>query len=260
MFAVEIQLHLRLIHHKGTIRAFPLNSTVEAGAQTNQEKLKQLERERERLQMLSLIAGWAMTGALAIFTPSVAVTLPSFSMVLDQLQTVSQRYNLMYQLVQKFGEEVEIEIGLKPEGLRSIDFFLRFPDKEYVLIQIRSLGSARVFFNEAKQELQFRRKGGGIKTWKPDPLSELARQEQWIRKSRPDLLGTTSRDRRRPLSKLLVLANLTVLADHSEHLYENIDNEKYLVIRKYGTANICEKDQVTDFIRAYLAQRRSRKL
>lgn len=153
--------------------------TVEAGTRSNHDKLKQLERERDRLQTLAYIAGFAGAGALAIFTPSLIVTLPSFSAVLGRLQTTSQRYYLMDQLVKEFDEAVQIEIGLEPEGLRSIDFFLRFPDKKYVLIQIRSLGNAAVYFNEAKQALQFRSKGGGLTedfrskkggltTWKPD--------------------------------------------------------------------------------------------
>lgn len=285
MFGVGTEPHLRVIQLKETIKLVPSNSTVEASAQSNQEKLKQLERERDRLRFISYTVGFAGVGALSVFTPSVIVTLPSLDAVLAQLQNVAQRYNFMYRLVKEFGEEVQVEIGLKPENLRPIDFFLRFPDKEYILIQIRSLGNATVTFSEQHQALRFRNRRGvksgsdsayelaeqlkllgqskqrrnreGVRAWKPDPLKELIEQERWVRRERSDLLGSSSRDKRRPIKKLLVLAGVTHLGDHPAQMY---DDNKYLTISTLGTSTIVESDQVIDFIREYLHSRRSRKL
>lgn len=238
------------------------SSRFEMGeAQENQTKLKQLEHERDRLQKLSYVIGFAGIAALAVFSPSAIVTLPPLGAVLGDLQTTSQRFFLMTELINAFENEgIEIEIGLKPEGLREIDFFLRFPsDKEYILIQVRSLGDAKVVFNEEREALQFRKKGGGLKNWKPDPLGELIEQERWLRRQRSDLLGNSSRDRRRPIAKLLILATVTTLGDHPEPLYATMDSGKYLTLRKMGTSSIVTQNQVIDFIQAYLSSRRSPK-
>ena len=229
-------------------------------SESNQAKLKQLEDRHERLTMLSHAVGLGGVAGLAIFSPSAVLTLPPLGLLLGALQTTSQRFLLMTELVEAFeDEDVEIEVGLEPDGVRPIDFFLKFPDKEFILIQIRSLGDSRVTYNEEREALRFKKRGGGLKTWKPDPLFELAEQERWLRRQRYDLLGTSSRDRRRPLAKLLVLSGNTTLGDHPEHLYDTIDDQKHLTIRKFGTTAIVGNNQVVDFIRGYLASRRSRK-
>lgn len=229
-------------------------------------KLEELRQRRERLMLRASfitagmvgamgIAAFALAGAMA----AVVASFPSLNSVAGELQSVSQRYLLMADIVETFkDQDIAIEVEIEGEGIRTIDLFLRFPDKEYILIQIRSMGGARVSYSQEREELRFRRKGG-VKTWIPDPLSELARQEQWLRKHKPELLGTSSRDRRRPLSKLLVLWTDTFLDDHPEQLYATINDQKYLTIRKFGTASIVTRNQVVDFIRAYLSSRRSLK-
>ncbi len=251
--------HLRAIEGE-TIEEVSSSIIVGTFTEENQAKLKELERERDLLSAGAILAGMGVSIATVFVNPLSAIALPSIELLMGKLQGTSQRFNLMSQIVEALeDEDIQITVGLQPEGLRDIDFFLRSPDKEFILIQIRSLGNSKVFFNEKKEVLQFRRKGGGLKTWKPDPLSELIEQERWLRKYRPDLLGGSSRDKRRPISKLLVLANVTVLDDHSEHLYDTINSRKYLTIRKTGTATIVTKDQVADFIRDYLKSRRSTK-
>lgn len=239
-----------------------LSSSIAVGtfAEENQARLKELERERDLLAAGAALAGMGISVATVFVHPLSAIVLPSIELLMGKLQGASQRFNLMSQLVEAFeNEDIQITVGLQPEGLRDIDLFLRFPDKEFILIQIRSLGNSKVFFNEKKEALQFRRRGGGLKTWKPDPLGELIEQERWLRKHRPDLLGGSSRDKRRPISKLLVLSNITTLDDHSEQLYNTIGEQKYLTIRKTGTVSIVTKDQVLNFVGDYLQSRRSTK-
>ncbi|MBD2092367.1 hypothetical protein H6F67_21185 [Microcoleus sp. FACHB-1515] len=266
MFAYSTPPQLELI------QGYRLQARIEDGlqfgfvvgefAQENQAKLRQLEQERDRLSLACAAAGLGGIAGFILLSPlfTAMAALPALSSLLGELQTTSQRFFLMTELMEALEDEnVAIEIGLKPEGLREIDFFLRFSDKEYVLIQIRSLGDAKVTYNEEREALRFRKKGGGSKTWEPDPLFELAEQERWLRRQRYDLLGQSARDRRRPLAKLLVLWQETVLGDHPEHLYVTMDDQKYLTIRKMGTTALVTKEQVIDFIRGYLASRRSRK-
>jgi hypothetical protein len=228
-------------------------------AQENLKKFKQLERKREILQMLSLAVGFGGIGGLTIFNPSILVTLPPLTWLLGELQTTSQRFLLMKELLENFKDEgIQIEVGLQiASDVRPIDLFLRFPDKEFILVQNRSLGNSKVFFNEKIEALQFIRKGGGLKKWEPDPLAELAVQEKTLRKTRRDLFGGSSKDQRRPLAKLLVLWNETRLGEHDEQTYDTIKENRFLTIRKIGTAAIVEKEQAVEFIRAYIAHRRS---
>ncbi len=233
-------------------------SVVKASRQHNRVVLEQLKRRQEWLQFLCHALGSGELVRYAFFSPSVLVTLPPPNVLLGTLQTVSQRIILMEWLVEAFQEEgIKIHSGISLEGARQIDFFLAFPDKEFLLVQNRSLGDSKVFYNEKTEALQFMRKGGGLKTWEPDPLVVLAVQEKALRKTRRDLFGGSSRDQRRPLSKLLILWGGTSLGTHSRQMYETIGG--YLTIRKIGTANIVENKQAIDFIRAYLTHNRSRK-
>ncbi|MBD2088337.1 hypothetical protein H6F67_00405 [Microcoleus sp. FACHB-1515] len=228
----------------------------------NQAKLEKLRQRRYWLTILS--AGAVGAGGFAGFATLnpllLAPVLTSLSLVGGDLQGTSQKFLLMSDLVEAFEEEdIAIEVGLKLDELPDIDFFLRFPDKEFVLIKIRSLSASTIFYSEEREVLRFVKKQRGIKSWQPDPLIEIAQQERWLRKHRPDLLGGSSRDKRRPLAKLLVLWTDTTLGEHPEHLYVTMDDQKFLTIRKMGTTTIVEKDQVVSFIRGYLASRRSQK-
>jgi hypothetical protein len=243
---IEESLHFRLI--------------MEEARQHNQAILKQLKRRQEWLQFLCYSLGFGGIAGFTLFSPSILVALPPFTALLGTLQTVSQRIMLMEQLIEAFQDKgVKIYTGISLEGAKQIDFFIVFPEKEFLLVQNRSLGNSKVFYNERSKALRFIRKGGGLKTWEPDPLIELAVQEKTLRKSRRDLFGGSSRDQRRPLAKLLVLWGETRLGDHDEQMYDTIEGNKFLTIRKVGTAAIVEKSQAIEFIRAYLAHRRSQK-
>lgn len=249
-----------------------LHSGVEVGKfeAENQFKLEELRQRREELMLAAILTGFgfsiAMGFATFVFASAVAgvvAAMPPATRLFGELQGVSQRYLLMSELVDALeDEDVAIEVELRTEGVRNIDLFLRFPEiKEYVLIQIRSMGNAKITFDEQRDALRFRRQKGGNKTWEPNPLQELAEQERWIRRHRSDLLGTASRDKRRPFAKLLVIWDdtATFLGDHPEHLYVTMDDQKFLTIRSNGTISIVMRSQVIDFIRAYLSSRRSRK-
>ncbi|NJL19585.1 MAG: hypothetical protein HC895_00215 [Leptolyngbyaceae cyanobacterium SM1_3_5] len=264
MFAVLDEPQLWLIqtyNQKARMENGILHSGVEVGKfeAENYAELEQLRRRREQLTILFLASALGGLVGMMIFSAGMIAGLP-VSQIGGELQGTSQRFLLISELIEAFeSEDISIKVGLKGEGIRDIDFFLRFPDKEFILIKIRSLSLSKITYNEERQVLRFRRKKGGVKTWKPDPLLEMLDQERWLRKERPDLLGGSSRDRRRPIAKLLVLWTDTVLGDHPDHLYATIGDQKYLTIRNAGTVSIVERDQVIDFVESYLSSRRSPK-
>jgi hypothetical protein len=256
--------HLKPIRNtssEGRIEASPhFRFAVEEARRHNQAILNQLKRRQEWLQFLCYVLGFSGLAGFTLFSPSALVALPPLNALLGLLQTVSQRVMLLEQLIEAFQEEgMKVYSGFSPEEAKQIDFFITFPDKEFILVQNRSLGDAKVVYNANKQALCFRRKGGGLKAWEPDPLIELAVQEKWLRKSKRDLFGGSSRDVRRPLAKLLVLWGESRVGDHEEQMYDTIEGSRFLTIRKAGTAAIVEKSRAIDFIRAYVAHRRSPK-
>jgi hypothetical protein len=266
MFAQPDKPRLKLARGTSSEGEAPLRGLeTEETRQHNQAILNQLKRRQWGLQFLACGLTFGAIAGFTFFSPTMLAALPSLSWLLGELQAVSQRVILMEALIRAFQREgAKIHSGLSfegvkeiDEGVREIDFFVAFPDKEFILIQNRSLGNSKVFYNEKTEALQFIRKGGGLNTWEPDPLAELAAQEKALRKTRRDLFGGSSKDQRKPLSKLLVLWSETKLGSQSEQMYDTIGG--YLTIRKVGTVNVVEKDQAVNFIRAYLAYRRSSK-
>lgn len=224
----------------------------------NHAILEDLKRWQQKLTLACYAAGvWGIAG-IGFFAPLVAVAVPPLPFLLGKLQTISQQIVLMKRLIEAFEEEgIEIHPRLKPSGLKEIDFFLKFPDKRFIILMIESLGDSVVSYNEKLEALQYRRKGSGLKTLKPDLLSEVTRQQLWIGKERRDLKGGSSRDARRPVAKMIVFWGVTRLNDHNEHLYSTMAGYKALWIRKeFGTVCLVEEKEVIEAIQAYLAKER----
>ncbi len=150
---------------------------------------------------------------------------------------------------------VELIPRLTIPGQGSLDLFARFPSKHLFAIALRSQGKSTIFYNEADSALKIRRHQGGrgLNQWTPDHVQRLSDQEYWLRGNQIDLFGKSSRDKRRPLVKLLVLTGQTRLGKHSEHLYANIVNQKVLLLRKRASVYVLEEEQLTDFVKAWLA-------
>jgi len=223
----------------------------------NRAILKDLERQRELLTIGAYAAGCGALAGVTFFTPLIPAFMPSLAILLGRLQTVSQQVLLMQRLIEAFEEEgIEIHPRLNPPDLKQIDFFLRFSDKKFILLKIGSQGDSTVSFNESTEKLQYRKKGGGLKNWEPDPLSVLNLQVLWIARERRDLKGGSSRDARRPVAKFLILWGATKLGDHNEHLYSTMAGYQALWIKKFGATCIVQEDQAIEAIKAYLAKDR----
>ena len=121
-------------------------------------------------------------------------------------------------------------------------------------IALRSQGSAKVTYREDKEGLYCRNKKG-VKLWTPDHIHRLNEQEFFLRKYQNDLLGSSSKQRRRPIVKLLVLTGETRLGQHPEHLYVTIGEEKVLLLKKRISVYVMEEKQLIPFIEGFLAQK-----
>jgi hypothetical protein len=220
--------------------------------------LQDLERQRDLLTIGCYAAGVGALAGVAFFSPLVPASMPPLAIMLGKLQAISQQVMLMRRLIEAFeAEEIEIHPRLELPTFKQIDFFLKFPDKRFILIHIASMGNSIVSFNENTERLQFRKRGGGLKNWEPDPLLVIHSQQDWVRRNRRDLMGGSSKDARRPIAKIFVLWGATTLADdHNEHLYSTMASYRALWIKKFGATCIVQEDQVIEAIKAYLASQR----
>ena len=224
---------------------------------TNWEALEKLEHEKDWLSALFLIFGSTSVVGGVYFSLVWLLILPPFAVGLRRLQKVAQLIRHTAAILEKFEEQgVLIYPQLEIPGYRPLDLFVKFPTKEMFAISIRSIGESKILYNEHNQTLCFRRKKGGLKKWNPDPLQELGEYEFWLRKNRQDLFGKSSKDQRRPLVKVLVFGGQTQIGEHKDNLYSMVGDQKILTIRRKGTINVLSEDQVTNFIEAYLANKR----
>ena len=221
----------------------------------NREMLQQLEKERESLSAQCLLLGTGMILGMAFWNSGMALALAPLAVLVKRLQKVSQLIKIVGDILDKFESlGVELFIRLDVPNYQPIDLFVKFPTKDFVLLSIRSLGDCKIVYNEKTKALYAKRqKGKGLRQWKPDPINELCEQEFWLRKYRRDLFGGSSKDSRRPLAKILVLWQLTKVANHAEHLYAIMDGQKFLCIRNKGTVSIIPSEKIINFIEAYLA-------
>ncbi|MTJ15768.1 MULTISPECIES: hypothetical protein [unclassified Dolichospermum] len=176
---------------------------------------------------------------------------------LVRVEKIARLENLTTVLLEEFKSEgIQVFPALQIEDQNPIDLFIRFPRKTHLFISIRSQGHREIVYNEAREALQVKRKDkNALKIWKPCPLVELADYEKWLNKNR-DLFGMSSREAQKtPTAKVLVLWPPTkAIGNHKEHLYSEVGNMKILAFRRKGTAFVIEKEEVIEFIKAWLAR------
>ena len=226
----------------------------------NREALQKLELEKDELSAVitSIGFGSILTGLTTFSVGLLGLLLAWKPMV--RLEKVARLIKLMKLILENF-EELGVEMLPlhKTPKAQPIDLIVRFPGKEFLLFAIRSHGDSTVVYNQNKEALYHKRGQKGMSRWKPDPLDDLAEQEFWLRNNRRNFFGGTAKGSRRPMAKVLIVWGQTRLDEHQEQLYANVDNQKFLFIRreKGGAFYVIHQTQVTDFIRAYLAHRQS---
>ena len=162
----------------------------------------------------------------------------------------------LIELINSMNEEVEVFPLLDVAGLQPIDLFVRFPDREFLIFSVRSNGDATVTYREKSKSLYLKHGKKGASKWKPDPLTMLSDQAYFLRKHRRDLF-VSSRGVRKPMPKVLVIGGKTQLQHHKEHLYKEVGEQAFLFLpRDNGACYVIHQEQVVDFIRAHLNERR----
>jgi hypothetical protein len=220
----------------------------------NHAALEQLKQERDRLSIEV-----AATGAAGIATSLTVSPIGLFFFALAypptiRVEKLTRIITVMEALLNEF-ESSGIRIFptvAQPEG-NPIDLFVQFPKKAHILISIRSKGNGQVIYNEERTTLYFKRGEKGRRIWLPCPLTELGDYAMWMNKNRL-MFGMSSKEiRNLPLAKVLALWEPTRLNRHRQHLDSTVGSVERFAITGKGVAFLIMKEEVTDFIKAYLA-------
>jgi hypothetical protein len=219
----------------------------------NHAALAQLKQERDRLSLESAIQKTeeipSPTEITAIDFPY-AIGYPANI----RIEKLTRIIDVMEALLTEF-EALGIRIFptiTQPEG-NPIDLFVQFPQKAHLLISIRSKGKGQVVYQPERKMLYFKRSDKGTRIWLPCPLTELGRYTMWMNKNRL-MFGMSSREiRNLPLAKVLLLWEPTSLNRHRQHLDSTVGSVERFAITGKGVAFLIMKEEVTDFIKAYLA-------
>lgn len=153
------------------------------------------------------------------------------------------------------GNGVEVHHRVQIGERQDLDIFVRFPQsKDLFAVSVKHWGEGKVVYHEERDTLCFRKRNRGLAYMNdPDPLKELRDHEWWLRKNRRDVFGGSSRDTKRPVRKVMVFAEPTLIQKHRDHLYTTIGDQKFVKIeRENSTVFLLCEEQIVDFIRLNL--------
>jgi hypothetical protein len=223
----------------------------------NEAALEMLREAKNYESTVALAAGGAALTTGGIVHPFGWLLFALAYKPLIRVEKLVRLEKLTARLLDEFKSEgIQVFPVLQIEDKNPIDLFLRFERKTHLFISIRSIGNKEIVYNETREVLQVKRKDKhGLKVWNPCPLLELADYEKWLNKNR-DLFAMSSREATKtPTAKVLVLWPPTKAADdHNSHLYSEVGSMRILALRRKGTAFVIQQEEVTEFVRAWLAK------
>jgi hypothetical protein len=151
----------------------------------NSAALEMIREAIEHESALALAAGGFALGTGSFISPFGWVAFALAYKPLVRIQKLARLEKLTATLLDEFkSEEIQVFPVIKVEDKNPIDLFIRFPRKTHLFISIRSKGDSEIIYNEKREILQVKRKNkGGLRTWEPCPLVELADYKSWFDKS-----------------------------------------------------------------------------
>jgi hypothetical protein len=258
--------------HLEMIRGTSLEGTIEKSLDServvekihdNQAEFRRLEEEDRWLSAAYAAASGALAGSVVIPEPvtrlgSLLAGTVGVNLVLKRMQKIRSILRTGKALDEAFiDQQIQIFTDLPVPNHGRLDLLAKFPippKKAVFAIALRSQGKATVFYNEQKESLYVRTSGSGLKLWKPDHIERLGIQGFWLRQNRQEeLFGTSSRDKNRPVIKLLVVTGETKIGQHSDHLYTEMGDQRVLLLQRRSSIYVSQEDQLLPFIKAWLA-------
>jgi hypothetical protein len=223
----------------------------------NEAALEMLREAKDYESTVALAASGAALATGGIVHPLGWLLFGLAYQPLVVTQKLARLEKLTALLLDEFKNEgVQVFPTVPVENNNPIDLFIRFPRTTHLFISIRSKGDREIVYNEAREVLQVKRKDkNGLKLWQPCPLVELADYEKWLNKNRDKFLMSSREAQKTPTAKVLVLWPPTKAGNtHNDHLYSEVGSMKILALRRKGTAFVIQEEEVTEFVRAWLAK------
>ena len=220
----------------------------------NHAALEQLKQERDRLSVEVTAASAAGIATSLTVNP---IGLFLFALAyppMIRVEKLTRIIIVMEALLAEFeasGVRIFPTVA-QPEG-NPIDLFVQFPRKAHILISIRSKGKGQVIYNPERTTLYFKRSDKGRRIWLPCPLTELGDYAMWMNKNRLMFSMSSKEIRNLPLAKVLAIWHPTSLNRHRQHLDSTVGSVERFAITGKGVAFLIMKEEVTDFVKAYLA-------
>lgn len=223
----------------------------------NEAALAGLREAKDYESALALAASGSALATGGFFYPAGWVFFALAYKPLIRVQKLARLEILTARLLSELKSEgIQVFPVLQIESKNPIDLFIRFERKTHLFISIRSIGDREVVYNENREILQLRKKSkNGLTTWKPCPLIELADYEKWLNKNRDKFLMSSREATKTPTAKVLVLWPPTKAAPNlNAHLFSEVGSMRILALRRKGTIFVIQEEEVTEFVRAWLAQ------
>lgn len=121
----------------------------------------------------------------------------------------------------------------------------------FILVKIMSNSvGAKLRWREDRQEVFIYRKTGK-KAWNSatDAIQKDFKSQEILIRDYTNLMGTSSRQRRKPMLKVLLLEGSTIdLGNNPEHLYDDVPGHKYLKIKANSNVFVFELEGLATFL------------
>ena len=146
-------------------------------------------------------------------------------------------------LIDRFGEDIKITLGVNT-NTDIIDIFIKMSDKRSFALMLRSNGASFIRWRADRQELFSRKQGRkGTQSWASGTRAiEQLKSTLYLRKQKSPILGSSSSERSKPITKAIVLTGRTRL---------DRNNSTELLV-KFGRADVL---QVKTDLLTYVVQR-----
>jgi hypothetical protein len=250
---------------EGKMEESPHSEVAVEPAATEHDNQAELERLRVEQKWLAGVyaAASAAVGSI-FFVPALIVAIGGFLAgsvtglaILQRTQKVSAILRAAEALIEAFKQQ---QIQIFPDvtaGERDrLDLWVRFPlppKKAIFTISFRSNGKARLIYRESKEAFYVQAGRKGLRPWKGDVFEKLSSQEFWLRQNRQsDLFGTSTKDRKRPVVKVIVLIGETTIGQHPESAYKMVGSQKVLLIKKQSSIYVLKEPQLLPFIKDWM--------
>lgn len=229
----------------------PLTSDPEGHFIQNEEILERLDLKINRLKKVCYLAGFASVASLAsplyplLASGSGTITYATA----ESLARVERLYLITSMLLERFGSEgITITAGVKTNNYL-IDLLITMPDKRLFALLLRNYGNGAVRWREDKQDFFVYKTGKKARSWSGmTRTAEKLKSILDLKDLKSSLLGTSTTDRKRAITKAVVLCGKTTIYPGHEPDFVNFGRARVLKVYNESLIYVVEQEKLIDFL------------